>query len=234
MLTAVGAVGVFLAGCGGGDGDGASPAATTGATEAASTTADPAASDGQGEFGVPEQVRATANLFAAGRDELPQPGRGGGGGFPPVWELPEDRRAITFSSVTGEVNPIATQVGVEYNGPEGDGRGPTNINSYDGIAGMVHGRNGMFLAGVFLGDEPPRDPSPPRLDFTRNEDFGELAPKIGQTFFVGDGRGRTYEVPEGATRLFLGFVDAASFEGDPGYYNNNAGELTVVVEVAGQ
>jgi hypothetical protein len=139
--------------------------------------ADSSASDKNGEFDVPEQVRATANLFSAGRDELAQPGGGGGGGFPPVWELPPGNdRVVMFPSVTGEVNPIAGQV--DYNGPEGDGRGPTDVNSYEGISGLVHGGNGMFLAGVFLSDDPPSEPSPERLDFTKNEDFDELAPEI--------------------------------------------------------
>lgn len=134
--------------------------------------------------------------------------------------------------MTGEVNPIVDVY--DYNGPEGDGRGPTDVNSYGGIAGLVHRRNAMFLAGVFLTDEAPSEPSPPRLDFTQNEDFDVLAPKIGQTFFVGDGQERRYTVPADATRLFLGFVDARFFVGDPGFYNNNAGELVVTVELTAE
>jgi hypothetical protein len=225
---------VALGGCGGEDGtaDDPEPGGTAAAaTSQATSTAAESASDKKGEFGVPEQVRATANLFSAGRDVLAQPGGGGGGGFPPVWELPPGSgRVVTFPSVTGEVNPIANQV--ESNGPEGDGRGATDVNSYEGISGLVHGGNGMFLAGVFLTDEPPSEPSPKRLDFTENEDFDKLAPEIGQTFFIGDGQGRRYLVPDEATRLFLGFIDAGLFQGDPGSYNNNAGELLVTAELA--
>jgi hypothetical protein len=105
------------------------------------------------------------------------------------------------------------------------------VNSYEGISGLVHGGNGMFLAGVFLSDDPPSEPSPERLDFTKNEDFDELAPEIGQTFVIGDGQGRRYLVPDDATRLFLGFIDAGLFQGDPGSYNNNAGELLVTAEL---
>jgi hypothetical protein len=222
---------IALGGCGGDSGEPAADGATTqGAT---GTTTDESRSDREGELGVPEVVRATANLFAAGRDELPQPGGGGGGGPPPVWELPAGgERVITFTSVTGEVNPIVDQV--DYNSAAGDGRGPTDINSYEGIAGVVHRRNGMFLAGVFLTDEPPSEPSPPRLDFSQNEDFEELAPELAQIFFVGDGQGRRYRVPADATRLFLGFVDAGLFRGDPGSYNNNAGQLMVTVELAAE
>ena len=93
----------------------------------------------------------------------------------------------------------------------------------------------MFLVAVFLTDDPPSDPAPKRLDFTKNERFRTLVPEVGQTFLVGDGQGHTYRVPREATRLFLGFADAFSFskgfyQGDPGYYSNNGGHLRVKVE----
>lgn len=44
-------------------------------------------------------------------------------------------------------------------------------------------------------------------------------------------QGRSYRVPSGATRLFLGFTDAFLYEGSPGWYGNNAGELDVTVTV---
>lgn len=47
----------------------------------------------------------------------------------------------------------------------------------------------------------------------------------------GNGRGRRYEVPAEATRLFLGFADGYGYEGPPGWYGNNAGKLEV--DVAG-
>jgi len=90
----------------------------------------------------------------------------------------------------------------------------------------------MFLVGVFLGDDPPSDPAPRRLNFTKRERFDLLAPQIGQTFLIGDGQGRTYRVPKGATRLFLGFADAYTYQGNPGWYDNNAGRLMVTVHVA--
>lgn len=90
----------------------------------------------------------------------------------------------------------------------------------------------MFLVGVFVSDDEPADPAPERLDFTGEETFEELAPEIGQTFLIGDGQGRRFLVPAGATRLFLGFADAFLYEGAPGWYGNNAGwlEATVAVE----
>ena len=91
--------------------------------------------------------------------------------------------------------------------------------------------NGMFLVGVFLGDSPPRRPAPPAVDFTETERFDTLAPPIGPTFFIGDGKGRSYRVPRAATRLFVGFADGFFYQGAPGWYGNNAGRLQVAARV---
>ena len=90
----------------------------------------------------------------------------------------------------------------------------------------------MFLAGVFLTDDPPSGPAPKRLDFTKRERFDSLSPRLAQTFLIGDGKGRAYDVPKGATRLFLGFADGYYYTGPPGWYGNNAGELSVTVDMA--
>ena len=69
-------------------------------------------------------------------------------------------------------------------------------------------------------------------DFTKRERFKSLSPRIGQTFFVGSGRGRSFRVPARATRLFVGFADGYLYVGAPGWYGNNGGELTVTAELA--
>jgi hypothetical protein len=88
--------------------------------------------------------------------------------------------------------------------------------------------------GVFLTDDPSAPPAPKRLDFTKRERFKTLAPQTAQTFFIGDGSGRSIRVPRGATRLFLGFADAYSnghfYQGQPGFYANNGGHLCVAVK----
>jgi hypothetical protein len=177
-------------------------------------------------------VPARANIFGAGRDEPPEPGGGGAGVLPPAWSLPDGlAQLVTVPSITGQVNPVATGLNPRQpNGPGGDLIGPTNIESYDGISGIVHAENGMFLVGVFLTDDEPTDPAPERLDFTDNEDFELLEPQIGQTFLIGDGVGRRFLAPSDATRLFLGFADAAAYQGPPGYYDNNSGQLLVTME----
>jgi hypothetical protein len=230
LIVAVVLVG-GLSGCGGKGGQEVeAPAPSQATTEQSTATT---GTEAEGASCTPESVMvsAQANIFGAGRDFAPGPG--GGGVVPPSWPLPEGSRVVTFPAVEGEVSPRAGER--ENNGPGGDGKGETDITSFDGISGIVDRRNGMFLVGVFLTDDEPSDPAPKRLDFTKNEDFGKLAPQVGQTFFIGDGEGRMFAVPPKATRLFLGFADAFSFEkgfyqGDPGYYSNNGGQLCVTVE----
>jgi hypothetical protein len=184
-----------------------------------------------GELGRPTAVPAQANLFGAGREQPPAPGEGGAGVSPPGWELPAGpRRVVTFPHTTGRVTPI--EGGAGENGAEGDRIGGTDVSSFGGISGIVHERNGMFLAGVFLTDDTPSRPAPPRLDFSRRGRFGSLSPRIAQTFLIGDGKGRSYRVPDGASRLYLGFADGYYYMGPPGWYGNNAGELSVTVEMA--
>jgi HYR domain len=193
------------------------PAATSAGTASADTSA-------------PRSILATANIFGAGYSDAPGEAGGGAGTMPPGWRLPAGTgRVVAFPSVTGTVNPIA---GVTpYNGPEGDGArgtGAMDVESWRGISGLLDAKNCMFLVGVFIGDGEPALPAPPRLDFTDRERFDTLAPLVGQTFFIGDGKGRRYLVPDGATRLYVGFAEAFFCAGKPGYYGNNAGRLEVV------
>jgi hypothetical protein len=186
-------------------------------------------------------VSGQANIFGAGSDFAPGPGGGGGGVVPPRVQLPEGSTVVTFPTVMGKVT--ARMGSLPYKGPGGDDKGETNITSYGGISGIVDRRHGQFLVGVFLTDDPPSKSAPERLDFSKNERFQTLAPQVGQTFFVGDGGDRTFRVPPGATRLFLGFADAFSlgeaalqgdYQGRPGFYDNNGGHLCVGINAAQQ
>jgi hypothetical protein len=172
-------------------------------------------------------VRATANIFGAGLDVPPGPAGGGTGTLPTLHELPAEATLVVFEGITGCVNPVSGQA--PWNGPGGAMTGRTNVESFGGVSGVLHEMNTMFLVGVFATDQPPVAPAPERLDFSDGESFDELAPMIGQTFFIGDGVGRRYRIPGGATRLFLGFADAFAFVGPPGWYGNNSGELQVRV-----
>jgi hypothetical protein len=227
VATAIAAGGP--AACGGDDGAGNRPAAS--ASPRPSPSAQPEAPvSAEAQLGSPAAVPGESNIFGAGYDTPPSPAGGGGGALPPVWRLPAgSKRVVRFSRVEGRVVPIVDISGP--NGAEGDREGPTDVTSFHGISGIVHGHNGMFLVGVFLADDPPPKDPPPRLDFTRRKRFDDLEPRIAQTFMVGNGKGRSYRVPAGATRLYLGFADGYLYIGLPGWYGNNAGALAVTVDM---
>ena len=236
VLTVIGA-GV-LAACEGGESPTAPPAMTQGSTAAAATTQPTASTAGGKASCAPglAMVSGHANIFGAGSEVAPGPGGEGGGVLPPSWQLPRGTRFVTFPTITGRVTPM--QALVSPGGPGGDRQGATDVTSYGGISGIVDRRNGMFLVGVFLTDDPPAPPAPKRLDFTKRERSRTVAPRIAQTFFIGDGTDRSVRVPRGATRLFLGFADAYSgghfYQGEPGFYGNNGGYLCARVETAEQ
>ena len=149
-----------------------------------------------------------------------------------MWAVTSGATTMIVTSAIGWVNPITSIAGP--NGAGGDLIGPTDVTSLDGISGIIDGDNGMFVVGVFLTDADPSGDGPERLDFTGQTDFDELAPEVGQTFFIGDGAGRKYIVPSGATRLFLGFADGYLYQGAPGWYDNNSGQLAITVEFAAE
>lgn len=176
--------------------------------------------------GVTVYVDAKANLFGAGIDRAPGPGNGGGGGLPVLVELPATGAELVTLPCTGGLTDCCS--GTPSTGPAGFNT-ETNVESYGGIAGLVVTDRAMFLAGVFLGPDAPAEPAPERLDLSGKLDFERLEPELRQTFFIGDGVGKTFVVPAGATRLYLGFVDAAFFVGLPGFYGNNRGGLEATV-----
>lgn len=180
-----------------------------------------------GDNGPHVLVSAHANVFGAGRASVPD-FPGGGGTLPPSISV-AGGQVVTFPGITGRIRHVATGT---FNEPEGRTGGPTDINSYRGIAGILHGNRTMFLVGVFLAGAEPEDPAPERLDATDSQDLPAFAPALAQVFFIGDGRDRSgnlqrFTVPTGATQLHLGFADAFFFRGDPGNYADNTGELRV-------
>lgn len=176
-------------------------------------------------------VPATANIYGAGLEEPPSPGGGGGGTMPPGWQLPKgSTHTVRFAS-KGKVTPIEGTA--PLNGPNGTRAYETSVVATGGISGIKHKTLQMFLVGVFLTDAPPGESEPPRtLDFTKPLPSNLLAPRIGQVFFIGDGKRYRYLVPKRATRLYVGFADGFFGGGSPGYYSNNAGELVVTMSPA--
>lgn len=114
--------------------------------------------------------------------------------------------------------------------PGRDGADWFSHRSFNGLSDIVAPINSLI--GVFLGpDEPDAGRTPDVLDFSRiGLDFASLSPQLQQTFYIGDGlRGegvgpqQIFNVPEGATRLFLGTMDG-------GEWNNNAGAFEVRIQ----
>lgn len=190
------------------------------------------------------EVQGTANIFGAGHDTPPAPDGGGGGTLPTLLNIPEGLGGgwVEFGAITGVVS-CCDSLDFAGNGPDGGpyASGDTDVTSFGGISGLVHSGKTMFLAGVFVNDNEPSDPAPARLVYDDITDgSSNYSPELNQTFFIGDGQGdalpftdiggvtQKFFIPAGATRLYLGFVDAYEFGNPtdpPGYYNDNVGQL---------
>jgi hypothetical protein len=110
-------------------------------------------------------------------------------------------------------------------GPDGYGFQSHDVGSNNGIPDLRAPINSLI--GVFLGPQrPDLAPPPAMLNFERlGLNFSSLSPHLKQVFFIGDGlnaRGfvQQFDVPEGATRLFLGTHDGTE-------WNNNSGEFSL-------
>jgi hypothetical protein len=147
-------------------------------------------------------------------------------------------RTVQFTAVSGEIDygPCCPP-----NGADGiEGSGIVAAPLWDGLAGTDFSTRTRFLAGVFLDDTEPEDPPPARIAFSDGS-FPELSPGLRQIFFVGDGLTgtgtgelQTFHVPDGATRLFLGFQDRYSTSPNvPGWYGDNSGSISVTAVQAG-
>lgn len=126
-----------------------------------------------------------------------------------------------FFNITGNISHDQGRSQTNADGKIGDVR-PHLLGAQLGKSNVTAPLNAMMA--VFLGPDQPVG-SPATLDFSAasSRDYQTLSPTLGQIFFVGDGKtsiGKTQyiTVPQGATRLFLGIMDA--FE-----WNNNTGEL---------
>jgi hypothetical protein len=195
-------------------------------------------------------VPAQANIFGSGISDLPSPAGGGGGVAPACLILPLEASAFSIVRANGSatftplgappVRPHKCSSGLEVtlvSGPDGSpggcpGESPGGEIAAAGVVSTIASADRVgYLVGVFLPERPPGSP-PHGLDFRGHYDFSRLAPALGQLFFIGDGRNadgilQRFVVPRGATHLYLGLADAFGFEGDPGYYGDNAGSFEV-------
>jgi hypothetical protein len=185
-------------------------------------------------------VSGTSNIYGAGHAFLP-----GGGDPPPVLKFAAGPgQYATFPSVTGQVrfDNNNDDFGNGSTSPDGGSfLAPTGVYATAGLS-EIKMPNTEGLLGVFLTDAEPADPAPATLDFgpsVLTENFDSISPKIGQVFFIGDGRtaGGTpqkFYAPANATRLYLGVADSyngSSITGSPGNWGDNGGQYSVQVQV---
>jgi hypothetical protein len=102
------------------------------------------------------------------------------------------------------------------------------------VSGIASADRVGYIVGVFLSDEAPEGQPPATPNFEEGYDFARFSPAIAQLFFIGDGRSadgtqQRFDIPAGATRLYLGLADAYGFVGPPGAYGDNEGSLRLVV-----
>ena len=162
--------------------------------------------------------RAGGNTTSAGTDPVERP---------LVWE-PGD--VVRFTSVNGSTDCDAEAEVCSLTGPDGNLGADVTAPAVGALSGIVYrGNNSLPLMGVFLGDALPAV-APASLDFRNVEDFERVDPELGQVFWIGDGRTGTvvgttqqFGIPEGATRIALGFYDPA--------HGDNSGGLLATFEV---
>lgn len=191
-------------------------------------------------------------IFLAGRTDLiipnaDQPWTGPGDyltrhGGPTPEEIKETLPPI-FSIVAGDIiralDPAVggisffNGVGDPFYGPSGNGPAGSSLFPVGGISGYL-GPQGA-LTGVFLSDAILSSGAPGMLDFSPaglGIDFLNLAPGIGQVFYIGDGKTslnvfQTFLAPAGATRFALGIPDGFGFNGPAGAYDDNDGSYRI-------
>ncbi len=171
--------------------------------------------------------------------------------------------SITGSTLCGTPSCGSISTGINADGSSTTGllSGGTSITSSTGISGIAFSRQ-MFLIGVFLSNSAPTAGTQPGsltfftsgggLDTDNRVNWFDPSTTfaIGQAFYIGDGKtglcadlvatcaGTTqvWNVPNTATRLFLGFADgggAGPFSGSFGAYDDNTGSLSVNINTSG-
>ncbi len=153
--------------------------------------------------------------------------------------------ALAFDNIEGGANNNYTWE--ERFNP--DGNTSWLVKNWSGRSGgndmaPEHGKSNLHapinaLVGVFLTDELPANAkAPAALDFSNASDrnFEKLEPKIGQVFFIGDGKRDSGEpqrfiVPEGATRFYLANWDGYNWSNNVGVRTTRTTRLGSVVTV---
>lgn len=163
--------------------------------------------------------RAGGNTTSAGNDPIERP---------LVWN-PGD--VVRFTSVNGSTDCDAVGDTCSLRGPDGNLGADVSAPTVGVLSGIEYrGADSLPLLGVFLGESLPAV-APAALDFRGVEDFERVDPALGQLFWIGDGKTGTlfgaiqeFGIPDGATRIALGFYDPA--------HGDNSGGLLATFEIA--
>jgi len=186
-------------------------------------------------------VQGTANIYVSNGNTMTAYSGGGQGTAPNQINLNSGTGRTATFGVTGTWGCAGTS-GYSPDGSNCAGSS-TNINSSGNISGVVFNGRTMPLVGLFTNGSLPAS-APASLTYgSSGIDYSSgnfSAPALGQIFFIGDGLTGTgsgatqlFSVPDNATTLFLGVADAFGFNGDPGYYDDNVGAVTVSYSIAG-
>jgi hypothetical protein len=148
---------------------------------------------------------------------------------------PGTDHAVAFPLVEGITGPAG---GEPADGPDGGNISfsDTDITGMNGISGIKHGNECLFLVGLFLPDGAT-DAAAQQPDVTGHDTLTQVPTTLGVLFAIGDGRTtdgtlQNFTIPTGATRLYLGYADASGFHGPPGFYDDNTGGLSVSMTVS--
>jgi PEP-CTERM motif len=183
----------------------------------------------------PITVQSTAVIYGAGTNGVANDGTGTAPGSISVSGV----TSFTFS-VSGTISLDSGQFVNDADGAN-SGQGSSSNGGANGISGMTAPGAG-YLVGVFLAPGGPSGPTPGSLDFTTGDGtaFTSLSPVLDQVFFIGDGltgdgggTTQVFNVPGGATQLYLGISDACGYNGDPSCYSDNSGTFTVTANATG-
>jgi hypothetical protein len=167
-------------------------------------------------------VDARGDIFSAGMAK-PDPGRGGV--LPTRLALVSNGGVIRIRAVRGKIGCAGDTPAMGADGG-GCAGGSTDLVGAGSVSGIKDRSHSQFLVGVFLSDKPGKPPK--GSDYSNNEGFAQIAPKLGEMFYVGDGMTgtstgeiQTFKIPNGATKLYLGFAGDA--------YAHNAGGVSAIV-----
>lgn len=154
----------------------------------------------------------------------------------------KEGEALTFDNIDGMANNDNHWT-ADFN-PDGNVSWLTWNEDNNGTKGPEHGKSNLYapinaLVGVFLTDEVPTNANAPEsLNFglASQRNFSELKPKIGQVFFIGDGKrdnGETqrFVAPKGATRFYVANWDGYEWNNNIGVRSTRITRLGSVVTV---